>query len=416
MGLRAAEAMRGRQHLTEEQLLERLHGNIYNRVSEAVIPIQHMEKQWSPTELMKRVTGYIYKAAKSPEVQSGTWTEAAIRIIDQAFNGYGAACGERPWFYEIRLQQAFVAAVWEVVQARPRDRVSFAKVEDHVVSEFDERLDRCLLNKAMWDATQKIFSERNAPSKVFQALCKSYDTVLDECFSDSRPLEDLHRVQDFLKRWVDESMRRAWTSVENSETVITERTVIQLFANLIAPFGDDHAFSCIPVVLTDKIGRPPADWPYLKQVVRQMFASWRQENSGGTSKRRKTASGSAEGGEIYGSGHPDTLEGDSGGPAAEPAFVPVAVKKLEPEDEESLEEDDDEDPDVDGSAVAFPPACTSAQDCTGHPDSALVRHMNSDVPGDVYCEHCWAGFLEQGHVLVGVWEGGDDHGQLVQLA
>ena len=42
----------------------------------------------------------------------------------------------------------------------------------------------------------------------------------------------------------------------NFEDILTERTVTHLFGNLVAPFGDESPFSCMPDVLYENRERP----------------------------------------------------------------------------------------------------------------------------------------------------------------
>lgn len=83
-------------------------------------------------------------------------------------------------------------------------------------------------------------------------------------------------------------MSRAWSAMESS-TLLSEATVCRLFHNLMAPFGDDHPFSCIPGGLTERIGRPPKTWDFITTCVQQVFRNWASE--GRAVKRRKGSEG-----------------------------------------------------------------------------------------------------------------------------
>lgn len=34
------------------------------------------------------------------------------------------------------------------------------------------------------------------------------------------------------------------------------------------------------------------------------------------------------------------------------------------------------------------------EDCLGDTNSALVQHLDNNVPGDIYCTACWAVFAD----------------------
>ena len=64
----------------------------------------------------------------------------------------------------------------------------------------------------------------------------------------------------------------------------------------MAPFGEGHEYTCIPVALIEQIGRPPRNWKFLKmpcpevpqrflpcmvhfrllRAVQDMFREWRE--------------------------------------------------------------------------------------------------------------------------------------------
>lgn len=409
-----------------------IHTNLQNIVGEAVNPIAHLEKTWSQSELTKRVVRYIFNAAKSPELISMPWNEAAKKLVEHAMHGYCAACQEKPWFFEIDLAPAFASAAWELLSASGKPRIRYAELHEFVVQEYEEILDRTLLMKAMWDATNATFSDGNVRSKVYNALFRAYQPALDECLMDKRPMEELQRVELFTKRWVDDSMRRAWSSVENSERTITEANVSRLFQNLVAPFGDNHPFSCIPAVLTESIGRPPRDWGYIRTVVTHLFAAWQQESLLPCSKKRKTRSAAVPNGEVTPVDEPEEALSEAhrtrtGSMKVEAA--PLRVSRLDaPRSAEALplprkreappaqSEDEEMEADYAGNEECEGhPECTSAEDCIGDPDERLVRHILEGREGDVYCESCWESFREQTVDLEGIWQDGEHAGEPYRL-
>eukprot|EP00435_Cladocopium_sp_Y103_P017664 s3127_g4.t1 len=346
---------RGRQ-VSQEQILERIHGNLYSIVGEAVDDVKVEEDKWSRTEIVKRIVGYIYKAAKTPDLMHKPWQEASAgwlmvihvlgvfrvrshimtfpctigasethqknlsfalgvrwqqtktvcppaqiskTIVHHGMGSYVSACSERPWFYQLALGNAFTSAVWELVQAsaRGRPQVHFQDVQDFVVREFEQHLDKSLLTKAVWDATMLTFKDRDIQPKIFKAVHNTYQPALDELLADTRPIDDARKVETFTRRWMETSMQRAWSALESAEQVLTSGQVIRLFQNLIAPFGEGHEYTCIPSMLVDQIGRPPRNWKFLRTAVSKMFDDWHAAQAAPQpSKRRKKGHGGGEGG------------------------------------------------------------------------------------------------------------------------
>jgi hypothetical protein len=213
-----------------------------------------------------------------------------------------------------------------------------------------------------------------------------------------------------MKRWINESMQRCWNSVPDSERVITENSVTRLFANLVAPFGEDHPFSCIPNVFFPN-GRRPAK-TYIRQATRQMFDAWAREQNAPSSKRRKRGGGGAAAGDEQGSegrevqAPPERVSADRD--EREPFAHEGSVDRQDPpsegeEMEDSLAEEDGGDAGGEGH-----PDCTSVEDCIGVPHDRLIEHVMQgaagDTVGDVYCESCWASFLDQNPKLEGVYQ------------
>ncbi|CAE8743783.1 unnamed protein product [Polarella glacialis] len=346
----------------------------------------------------------------------------ATAVVGNAMNGYQSACAEKNWFYQLALGNAFASAVWELLQARGRPRVHFKDVQEFVIQEFESHLDRTLLTKAMWDATQNTFKDNDTVSgKVFRAVSNSYHTVLDELLADSRPLEDAEKVERFIKRWIEASMHRAWTSVENSEVVLTPGNVSRLFQNLVAPFGEAHEYSCIPIMFIEHIGRPPRNWQFLRVTVQQLFKSWKQDSQNPPStKRRKKSEGSfaidedsapaIDGEDPLSAAEVDATSMDAAGMHAKQEvdlpdadFVEEAVKQ---------EEEDAADDLIGNGACTGHPECTSEEDCIGNDSDFLVRHMLAGDAGDVYCMTCWESFLTKNTMLEGMWEDGDQAGTM----
>merc|ERR1719414_572176 len=138
----------------------------------------------------------------------------------------------------------------------------------------------------MWEATQATFKDDKVRTKVYNAISKSYWPHLDEALASSMarahfphyPQEDLRHVEEFTRAWIHDSMGRAWSALpsvnEEGEDLLKEDIMCRLFQRLLVPFGEEHPFSCISADLTERIGRPPSDWKFIRQAVRELNASF----------------------------------------------------------------------------------------------------------------------------------------------
>jgi len=163
--------------------------------------------------------------------------------------------------------------------------------------------------------------------------------------------------------WLDDSMRRAWSAVEFPEKTITEINVYCLFQNLVAPFGDDVPFSCIPVAFIERIGRPPRRWPFIRTAVEELFRTWRQESSAPSKKKRK----------VNNSPPLSVKQNLTESHAAPVSSVGGCMQYKETGDGH--------------------PRCTSAEDCVGTSNDPLVQHVPDTGEGDLYCQTCWEAFF-----------------------
>lgn len=268
-------------------LLQRIREQLYHQVGEAVEPVADLEREWSQRKMTRRIVRYIYKAAKKEDLTKLCWSECVKKLVSSTMDTYAAECQERDWFFEINLTPAFVSAAWELSKSRQQG-MSAERLDELVHMEYESVLDRILLITAMWRAANNAFSDHSVVSKVYDAVLESYDMVLDEAIVQNRPIPDHTRMRHFTKRWIHESMQCCWNSVDNADGgTITERSVTTLFANLVAPLGDDHPYSCIPNTFYPDGDRPHRNWRYIRHTVKRMFDSWARGQSAPSSKRRK---------------------------------------------------------------------------------------------------------------------------------
>jgi len=140
-------------------------------------------------------------------------------------------------------------------------------------------MDLCLLEKAMWDSAGGLIPDQEPlRNKLYKALKTSHEIAFKEATEAPR-MGDLQRVELFTRAWVDSAINKSYSVLEQGNLMNAD-SVVQLFQELLAPFGEEHPFSCIPAVLTQSIGRPPKDWDFLQEAVRQFFLLWNNPENG----------------------------------------------------------------------------------------------------------------------------------------
>jgi len=257
--------------LPHDEVLERVHTALNNAIWQATKPVMRLEKEWDQKELSKRVVKYLNKAAQPAELMTMPWHEAAQQFVENGMNGYSSACGEKPWFFELHLAPAFSAGFWEIASGSGQG-VNWREVEQLLTGKYEELMDDQLLDKAIWDSAGVLLPDESIRNKLYKALKSCHEAAFKEAMNDPRRLRDLQRVEVFTRLWLEQSMGKAWQVLENNGMMSAEH-VVRLFQDLLAPFGEDHPFSCVPAVLTQVIGRPPGDWPFLQEAAGQFFAA-----------------------------------------------------------------------------------------------------------------------------------------------
>jgi len=416
--------------------LEHLHEVIQTTVGRAVAEIAYAEEQRSETDLAKRIVKYVYKAAADPELLQLPWEAVCREVVERSMRGYSASCGEAPWFFSIDLPPVFCAAVWEILGGSGQSHlVSPDTVHDVVVLEYDAKLDRMLLEKAMWEVASRTFSDDKVKSKVFQAISRSYWPALDDALVPALMQEEMRggltedqesrHVEAFTKKWITEAMNRAWGAVEQVGAELTGEIIVELFENLIAPFGDEDPFTCIPGALSPTIGRPPPDWPFIAQAVEELLSSWADSAARSYAKKRRRGNDdgeeeAAEEAEGIVEVEPDEQHPKAKAKNRAKVRVPTLSSSQHPSANANVrkfrgfngrvKEDDelDGESDVEGGDAEDAedkngghPRCTSEEDCIGTPDSQLVQHILNGEAGDIYCEPCWNSFSRRNPTLQG---------------
>jgi len=254
----------------------RVHDVLFKSIEKAAEPVATLEAGWGAQEITRKTMKYFYKPAHAPELLAMHWHQATRQYVEHALQGFAAACRDKVWFFEIDLAPALAAAAWEMVKDTDAD---LQELEQVVITRYEEIMDATLLDKAMWQSAETTFGAGTACSKIYKSLHTTHEAASKEARADTRKLPDLQRVELFTKTWMESSMNRAWQAIETSPKLLSQENIVLLFQNLLAPFGDEHPFSCVPAGFTQRIGRPPRDWPYLWNEARRLCLSWGQPAS-----------------------------------------------------------------------------------------------------------------------------------------
>eukprot|EP00928_Gymnodinium_smaydae_P044589 TRINITY_DN29733_c0_g1_i2.p2 TRINITY_DN29733_c0_g1~~TRINITY_DN29733_c0_g1_i2.p2 ORF type:complete len:413 (-),score=85.14 TRINITY_DN29733_c0_g1_i2:6-1244(-) len=268
---------------------------LFSGVWEAAQPVLELTAERSGDVLAKRVTKYLNKALHAPELLSLPWREAAELYVENAMSSFSSACSDQPWFFELDLAGVLGAGVWELLKANTSlTRCGWKAIERVATQRYEAVMDDVLLKRAMWDSIKAVLVDDPLCNKVFKFLQIAREAALARALEEgaSRSLRPAERVELFVREWVRGCVHRC---VQSLSFLVKEEEMLSLFQNLMAPFGEDHPFSCVPMALTQRIGRPPHDWGPLRRSLRDAFheldvggtASFAERSTDGSSAKRR---------------------------------------------------------------------------------------------------------------------------------
>ena len=184
--------------MPHEEVLQKVHSCLNKQVWKAIKKIAEKEKDWDEMELFKRITKYLYKGAQAPELLTMPWQQSAQQYIETAMRGYSTACADKPWFFDMDLTVAFHMSYWEILSGSGQNP-QWSEVEAVLNAKYEELMDDCLLDKAIWDSAGLLLPDQEAlRNKVYKGLKSAHERAREETLAS--PLrDDLQRVEFFYK-------------------------------------------------------------------------------------------------------------------------------------------------------------------------------------------------------------------------
>merc|ERR1711959_567847 len=134
-----------------------------------------METEWDQKEMNRRIMKYFTKGTTSEGLLNIPWPEAAQQIVESCMHGYSAACGDKPWFFDLDLAKPLSLVAWEVARSGiSQYEATYPDVEEFTTSRYEEMMDNILLEKAVWEIAMAIFDNEKVTSKIYKALNQAH--------------------------------------------------------------------------------------------------------------------------------------------------------------------------------------------------------------------------------------------------
>ena len=337
------------------------------------------DNTWTKSQLIHRIVHTFNEAVLQLDLNSRNWRNVVKSFITYGMETHARTFQSKPWFFEIDLVPVLTSAAWIILG---ETRIWFIpmnrqEIEDEVLQNYEDALDRVVMVKALWDASKATFPGQDVIiNKVYTALCKTQGDAIDKASGN---------IFGFMRCWINDFMAKCWYSLQNPKNILTEESVTRLFNNLVSPFGDDHPFTCIPGQSSQERLYQQENRRhrriYISFSVSQMFEPWEEV----TTKRRRTTSS-----------------------VQDVIIVKEEQQEIQACDDIGLSEAEKEHC-CDSSESSIENLrcrdCASRAECIGQDGDRLVIQILDTVElGDTYCSVCWHSFLETSPHLEGMFE------------
>jgi hypothetical protein len=128
------------------------------------------------------------------------------------------------------------------------------------------------LHHGMWLAVSRVF-EHPLDRNAYRAVLEGYNHALFHVRAEAQPWDSVRMTEVFIVEWVGKTLARVWSST-TLEHALTEEFACALFKKLLAPFGEEVPYSCLP----DMIGQArPWIFLFMRCAVRVMFIQRRNQ-------------------------------------------------------------------------------------------------------------------------------------------
>lgn len=373
-----------------------LHEVLKLEVADVIEPIQHLEAHWSAPELVKRLAGYIYKAAVHPELPGLEWRETVAKIVQRAMDSYCGACFGRPWFYELNLEPPLCIAVWKVLTVEDCDPVFlYSDIQTRVAAGVQEKRDHTILVDAVKNAAEETFEDELDAAKISECLLRGYAGSVEKAAREgpAADKDDIRPIKAFIRTWLHDSMGRAWTAVRNPSSTLSRNNILTLFQGLVSPFGDNNPFSCVPMHLLSGGGPPPREWEFLGRAVDELFHEWdeiaRRGKKAGDKKKWSAASSAARlpSPSLARESTTASLARESTTGRVEQQQLSTRAKPRPRPKSASLSV---RTPVVAERCPSGHDRCAVGDECAGSASDNLIQHwIDTSTKGSIFCRTCW---------------------------
>ncbi|CAJ1431961.1 unnamed protein product [Effrenium voratum] len=231
-------------------------------ISEALEPVQHLEKDWDRSKLTKRIRDYFRKAGKSLDFREKSWLVLVNEYADSVFSSIFQAIGDRPWLDQVDFILVLDAGIKEFFPGHVTRDVPSEEFQQGVLAAHDRAFEEQRFLPKIWAATEHLGITGKARKRALDSIDEGRKVALKLMRDPASPDE----AKAFVSRWVDSALQRLTQCTQGDpEAVLDEQQATEMFTLLLQ--GD-----AMPVVLTAEHGSPPKEWPFVPFAVHAAWA------------------------------------------------------------------------------------------------------------------------------------------------
>ncbi|CAE7477328.1 SLC12A7 [Symbiodinium natans] len=209
-----------------------MEGYLADAVAEAIEPVQHLEKEWEPAKLCKRLREYFKKAAKSLEFKDKgrSWTGLVNDFADSAFSSIFQAIGDRQWLDQVDFIFVLDAGIKEFFPRHVLDDVPQAELERSVLAAHDRAFEEQRYLPKLYDFLESMGLTGKTRKKAYDSVDEGRKVALRYMRDPSAPDE----VKAFVSRWVDATVKNLHRFTQGDPaSVLDEGQAAQIFEQLL---------------------------------------------------------------------------------------------------------------------------------------------------------------------------------------
>jgi hypothetical protein len=219
------------QQMNADAVAEAKKGEFWEKiqmpVAQALVPVQHLETEWSPAELQKRIVNHFYKQMLKIDKEERPdgfkdagpgCTPGALmyQFVEMVMSAVAYSCYDKPWFGQVDFTGPLYAASLVVFRGRRLfARTTGARFQGWIVESFNRWNEDQRIEKVMSDTVQAAGLDNKAGKDLTKHLAKAYEQAHHETtvIAPECDTPEMSMLQDFIEVWYKNFVAASWKTL-----------------------------------------------------------------------------------------------------------------------------------------------------------------------------------------------------------